>query len=105
MDQTLYRYGNKCGKKKDLSLCGTDDICHMSYPFGDPDKNRSPVAACRPVPEPFRYGAFKFAKRECRKSTWGLCKYGCGTAPCKNSWLVEDEGKWKGYSAMCRCFV
>ena len=105
MDQTLFNYNYKCGSRKDRSLCGADDLCHWAYPYGDADKNKSVDAKCRPIPKKFIEGPFKFARRECRKSTWGLCNYGCGTAPFKNSWLIEDEGKWNGYSTMCRCAV
>lgn len=103
-DWTVYRYGGKCGKRLDQSLCntGSDQYCHKSYPHGDPDKYSSIDAACRTVPPSYIEGEFNYATKECRKATAGLCRYGCN-GTCHNSWFIDDEEKWKGASAMCRC--
>jgi len=104
VDETLYKYSNKCGSSKDRSLCGSDDLCHVSYPLGDPDKGRSVDAACRPVPLEFIENDFTFATRECRSTNHGLCRYGCGEGEtCHNSWWADDDTKWKSASVMCRC--
>ena len=52
MDERVMKYGSKCNnnKKWPADNCGADDLCAKSYPFGDPDKMRSPDAMCRSVP-------------------------------------------------------
>lgn len=104
-DETVYQYRNKCGNKRDLSLCGEEDICHISWPHGDTQKARSPDAACRPVPDEYIFNDFMFAtKRECKNMNQGLCRYGCDEGEtCRNSWWAEDALRWKSASAMCRC--
>ena len=103
VDETLYRYANRCGGNKDLSLCGVEDYCHMSWPHGDPDKARSADAACRPVPDEWIWNEFTYSNNPARKQNKGLCVYGCDGAICHNSWFPTDAEKWKGASAMLRC--
>ena len=98
MDRTRFKYTYKCGNKKDQSKCGSEDYCHWSYPEGDPRKKRSEEATCRPIPQKLIDGPFKFARRAARRSNWGLCKYGCGGYECRNSYLLDDPLRWKGYS-------
>lgn len=104
MDEQRFKYSNKCNKRKDLSACGVDDLCHLSYPEGDRRKNRSKNAACRPVPGKLITGDFKFSRRRARSSRWGLCTYGCGDGECRSSYLNGDAKKYRGYSAMARCY-
>jgi len=76
-----------------------------SYPNADPAKGRSADAACRPVHDYLVYNEFKYARRASRNQNLGLCRYGCNAdEECRNSWLITDEGKWKGFSAMGRCY-
>ena len=103
VDETLFRYSNKCNSRKDRSLCGTEDYCHWSWPQGDSAKSRSDDATCRPVPDEWIFNTFNYSSRACRRSSWGLCKYGCDGMPCHNSWFPTDAEKWNGASAMCRC--
>ncbi len=105
MDEKRFKYSNKCNSRKDLSRCGTEDICHLSYPEGDRRKNRSKEAACRPVPAKLVVGDFVFSKRKSRSSRWGLCTYGCGDAECRSSYLKGDTKKYRGYSSMSRCYL
>jgi hypothetical protein len=60
IDETLYRYENRCGSSRDQSLCGTDDLCHWSWPQGDSARQKSSDAACRPIPEEWMINSFTF---------------------------------------------
>jgi hypothetical protein len=52
VDDTIYKYGNKCTTLEDRALCGEDCYhCHMSYPFGDAEEWNSADAACRCLPD------------------------------------------------------
>ncbi len=98
MDEQRFKYSNKCSTKKDLSACGAEDLCHMSYPEGDRSRNRSVNAGCRPIPQKLVEGDFVFSRRKARSSRWGLCTYGCGAGQCRSSYLNGDSAKWRGYS-------
>ena len=100
--KTQYKYKNKCGGRRDLSLCGQDDVCHLSYPLGDEMKTDSPNAACRPIPNKLINNEFEFADQTVRNERAGLCRYGCQGSECRISWLTDD--KRNGYSTMARCF-
>ena len=75
-DFTQFRYQYKCWNKKDRSLCGSEDLCHFSWPHGDPDKKNSEEAACRPIPSYLIANDFKYSRREVKNSKAGLCRYG-----------------------------
>lgn len=96
-----YKYNSICGANESKDNCGSDDLCHKSYPNGDPDKNNSLDYACRPVPQAYIENDFSYAKRESRSSAWGLCIYGC-TNGCYNSWWTGANKKTTS-SKMSRC--
>lgn len=108
MDTREMKYNKKCPNKKKWKneKCNAEGHCVKSYPFGDPDKMRSKEAACRTVPDALVNNDndnFKFSKKKC-KSKNGLCGFGCEkNEVCRNSFLKDDDLKWKGASAMCRC--
>ena len=102
VDETVYRYENQCSSSRDQSACGADDYCHWSWPQGDSRKARSSAAACRPIPDEFVNNTFDYSSKKCKRSTYGLCIYGCSGA-CHDSWFSTDPSKWNGASAMCRC--
>jgi hypothetical protein len=107
-DYTVYKYGNICtpDNQWDESKCMTSStgFCHKSYPYGDPDKMKSPEAACRTIPSTHVDSTFEFGHRDCWSPTGGLCHYGCeGT--CHNSWAEGDLLKWLSPNAMCRCMA
>ena len=103
VDETLYKYANLCSSSRDQSLCGPQDFCHWSWPQGDSDKSRSVDAACRPLPDLWIWNSFDYSSKNCRKSTSGLCTYGCDGDVCYKSWFAGDALKWKSATAMCRC--
>ena len=106
MDEREMKYGNKCNnnKKWNADNCNEEGYCLKSYPFGDPDKMRSPEAMCRTAPESHIEGPFGWASRPCKNEKAGLCGYGCDAGEvCTYSWLQEDPLKWKAASAICRC--
>jgi hypothetical protein len=107
-DYTVYKYGNICTPNnkwnEDKCMTSSTGYCHKSYPYGDPDKMRSPEAACRTIPSENVDNEFEFGSRDCWSPTGGLCNYGCeGT--CHNSWIASADTKWKHSSAMCRCML
>lgn len=112
LDKREMKYGAKCPNKKTFTdeLCTGEGRCVKSYPFGDPEKMRSVEAACRTVPALYDQPAevmrdvYDWSDRKCKKK-YGLCSFGCKgkNGTCFNSWLKEDEDKWAGPSAMCRC--
>lgn len=96
-DYTTYKYTNICPSNWDDSLCGTDDLCFLSYPFYG-----STVYDCRPLPDRLQQGPFDFARKSC-SSSLGLCALGCSGRSCLRSWPSGDSSKWNGADAMCRC--
>jgi hypothetical protein len=110
-DETVFLYRNKCGKNKlkkegkNLCMTGEDQLCHWSFPADDPKKGKSEKAACRSIPQDYIDGSeWKFAKKESKKITNGLCRYGCedeeGT--CHWSWPQGEKRKMNP-KAMFRC--
>jgi len=109
LDTREMKYNRKCPNKGRWSSekCTGTGFCVKSYPFGDPDKMRSKEAACRTVPDALAVSdkdLYGWSKKKC-KSKNGLCSFGCSKKRevCRNSWLLDDEDKWAGSSAMCRC--
>jgi len=51
-ERRKFKYFGLCGKKRDKSLCGSDDldICFNSFPAEDKAKTTD-ERACRPVPQ------------------------------------------------------
>ena len=89
----------------------------MSYDFADKKKWRSKTKACRTVPESLRNELiggdvsnddFDWSKKAQKNNKKGLCSLtGAECDVCKFSWLSDREvetGRWKGFSAMARCF-
>jgi len=99
------RFGGPCWRRDDKSTCMEDGLCHRSWYNDDADKWNSLEAKCRTVPESYVENDFTYGNRECRRpDKAGLCRYGCGEGEtCNNSWLSDDDNKWKSASAMCRC--
>jgi len=93
IDYSKYKFKQRCGDTKDKSMCGENDICHWSYPYGDVRREKSRKARCRPVPKKLSEdGPFQFCKVPSKGQTWGLCKDGCGEQEeCRNSWLADDQ--------------
>jgi len=106
VDDRVMKYGSKCNnnKKWPADNCGADDLCAKSYPYGDPDKMRSPDAMCRSVPKENIEGPFMWAGRPCKNTKHGFCSFGCDSDEvCTMSWLADDPKKWKAASSTCRC--
>lgn len=97
-DYTSYKYTNICPSNWDDSLCGTNDLCFLSYAFYDSNV----VYDCRPLPDRLQTGPFDFHRKSCNSSE-GLCALGCGGSACKRSWPAGDSAKWTSVDAMCRC--
>jgi len=82
-----------CKSSKDLSLCGDTDDCFASWPEGDDKKWKSDDSECRPIPDRFVEGPFKWKKAKCSKKK-GLCGLGCGDLKCKKSFPKGDKKRW-----------
>jgi len=78
VNTVVYRYGNKCGNKKDRSRCSTEemDYCFKSYPVDSDQKWKDPDTQCRSVVQFNREEDFdwKFSKKNKRSMKYGLCK-------------------------------
>ncbi len=75
--EKLYQYTNQCGDSMDQSLCGADDKCLYSYPWGDRRRYRSREAGCRPVPDRLINNDMQFYRNKCKSNAYGLCAFGC----------------------------
>ena len=67
-DETVFRYTNPCDATTDsTSKCMTDDdqLCFISYPYGDYYGVDSALAACRTVPTSYQTGTWKFGNKDC----------------------------------------
>ena len=86
-------------------MTGEDQHCHWSWPADDSKQGKSKKAKCRTVPQNYIDGfKWKFEKKEAKRTTNGLCRYGCedekGT--CHWSW-PKDEKEKDNPKAMFRC--
>ena len=100
-DETVYKYGNKCGDSADVTLCGDDcRNCHMSWPFDDPAKWNSNDAACRCLPDQRAPQGYTYSNNQSNNPEAGLCD---GNCDCRNSWPSDDIQRWNSAEAMYRC--
>ena len=105
-DEGLYRFGNICPTNdpdwpRTKCATGSGSKCHKSFPLADPDKLKSPAAACRTIPDEFLTGDLTFGVEDCLSPTGGLCHYGSCSGTCHQSWLQGES--WRSPSTMCRC--
>lgn len=84
----------------------SDDFCMMSFPYGDPKRNRSDDAGCRSLPNSYYSddSEIKYGRKVCKNKN-GFCKLCDDWERCTWSYRLDDDDKWRGATAMCRCKV